>query len=137
MTAGDNDFKGDIKTGSPEERKGLALAALIISIVAFLCAFIPGWKLFASVCGVASLSIAVFCISKARKPGSRARLALWSMAVSILSLLAVGYFLLTSNTTPENDPGINEPVQVIEPAETDEAFNRLKNATDSTGNNNQ
>ena len=124
---------GDIRPGSPEERKGLALAALIISLAAVFCAFIPGWKIFAASCAVVSIAVAVFCIAKAKRPGSRARLALWALGFGILAILVIGYFLLTRPGPTEGTPVINEPVQQVSPAEDVRALDQLQQVTDSSG----
>jgi hypothetical protein len=120
----------DIKPGSPAERKGLALSALIIALSALFCAFINGWRLFSSICAVVALMVAVFCISKARKPGGRAKLALWALAIGILSLLVTGYFLLTrvpDTPAQPTDVGVHPG-----PADRGDAIDKLQEVTDTS-----
>ena len=127
--------RGEIQPGSPEERKGLAIAALVISFAAVFCAFIPGWKLFSAICSVVSIGISIYCISKTRKPGGRARIALWALGLAILAILIIGYSLLTSRTDGDREEEIREVEQVIRPAEIEDALNKLNSATDSAAAN--
>lgn len=121
----------EIQPGSPEERKGLALSALIIGLVALFCAFIAGWRIFAVISGVLAIGVAVFCIAKARKPGARARLALWALGAGILAILVAAYFWLTAVPAGVSEPAGNTEA-VIGPAEPEPGvLDKLNAVTDS------
>jgi hypothetical protein len=122
---------GDIKPGSAEERKGMSLAALIIALVGLFCVFIPHWKSLSAACAILAIVLAVYCISRTKRPGGRARMALWALAAGILGLLLFCYFLLT-RTSEAKTPVISEPVQVVEPAPDEAALDKLQQVTDST-----
>lgn len=122
----------DIQPGTPAERKGLALSALIIASCALLCAFVPGWLVFSLICAAIAIAIAVFCISKAKKPGGKARLALWALGIGILAILAAVYFLLTRSNAGAPPVTIEEQVQQVSPADQDRGAELLRQATDTT-----
>jgi hypothetical protein len=122
----------DIPVGSAEERKGMAFAALIIALCGLFCAFIPGWMIFSGVCALVAIIVASFCIYKAKRPGGRARLALWALGTGILSILVAAYFLLTRTTTPGTPGVVEEPVQQVSPAPSEAPLDKLQQATDSS-----
>jgi hypothetical protein len=121
---------GDIRPGSPEERKGLAFAALIIACTALFCSFIEGWRLFSAITGIMAIIIAVYCISRARRPGARARLALWALSIGILAVLVTAYFMITAVPPEATEPGVPTETE-IRPADQEGSLDRLKEVTDS------
>lgn len=113
------------------ERRSLALAALIMSLVALLCAFIEYWRIFAIVVAGAALMVALFVISRVRRKGRSVNMSVASIIIALCAAFAAGYFLSqlvagdTSAVPPELHDTASEPPN-------EETMERLRRNMDST-----
>ena len=118
-------------TPTPNERRSLSLAALIMSLVALLCAFIEGWRIFAIVVAVAALIVALFVLISVRRKGKSRSMSVAAIIISIVAGLASGYFL--SQLVAAGAPSI--PAELHDTAAEapgEETLERLRMNMDST-----
>jgi hypothetical protein len=120
-------------SGSPNrnERRSLALSALIMSLVALLCAFIVGWRQFALVVAGLALAVAVFVTTKVKHPGVSRKRALFAIIFSLAAAAVAGYYLSRIvDTDPDAVPGELHDTSVTAP--DDGTMDRLRMSMDST-----
>jgi lysylphosphatidylglycerol synthetase-like protein (DUF2156 family) len=89
-----------------QERKGLALASLIIALVALLCAFIVHWRIFALVCSGVAIVVSIISVRKAVRSGSPVKMQVAALIIAFLAIPVAAYFLY--NATPVDSPKPNE-----------------------------
>lgn len=108
------------------------MAAMIMALVAVLCAFITGWRIFSIVVAAAALVVALFVLSKVRHKGRSRTMSFIAILAALLAFGSSGYFLSsaaekTSQVPPElHDNPVAEPEEVT--------LDRLRQSMDSTQN---
>jgi lysylphosphatidylglycerol synthetase-like protein (DUF2156 family) len=76
-----------------EERKGFAIAALIIGFCALICSFLYGWRIFSMIIAIPGLIAGIISYRKALLTGKGRAKQITAIAFCILSILLSAYFL--------------------------------------------
>ena len=117
------------------ERRGLAIAGMVIGLVGLLCAFIHGWRMFAIVISFVGLIVSAISLKKAmqyKKGRSRQMVGIIS---SLFAIVVASYFLYTG---PDERPpleGDEIPAELHEdgvPGSKDENLGKIRDVIDST-----
>ncbi len=119
---------------SYNERRGLALAGMIIGLVGFLCAFIHGWRMFATGISFVALIVSVISLQKAVKHRKQKTRQIVGLISSLAAIAIAGYFLYTGPDEKGVFEGDQMPVNVHDdgvPGSKDENAKQLKGAIDS------
>jgi hypothetical protein len=126
--------KEEIGFTKGNERRGLALAGLIIALVGLLCAFIHGWRMFAIVISFVALIVSVISMQKAMKyHKGRVRQGI-GIITSLLAIALAGYFLYTGPSERPPLEGDEMPAKVKDdgvPGSKDENLKKLEKVIDS------
>ena len=113
------------------ERRGLALAALIMSLVALLCAFIIGWRIFALVVAGAALVVAVFVMTRVQRAGRSRTMSLLAIIFSLAAAALAGYYLSKAvDEEPREVPSELHDSSAVPP--DDETLDKLRMSMDSS-----
>ena len=70
---------------STNERRSLALSALIMSLVALFCAFITGWRMFSLAVAGAAFVVSIFVLTKVRHRGPSKRLSIAALGLALVT----------------------------------------------------
>ena len=117
------------------ERRGLALAGLIIGMVGLLCAFIHGWRMFAIVISFVGLVVSCISLQRAMKHHKNKSKQVAGILAALAAIVIAGYYLYTG---PDERPaleGDEMPVKVHEdgvPGSKDQNLEKVKQVIDST-----
>jgi uncharacterized membrane protein len=117
------------------ERRGLALAGMIIGLVGFLCAFIEGWRMFAIFISFVGLIVSIISLQKAMKHKKNKTKQVVGVLSSIAAIAIAGYFLYTGPDEKHILEGDKMPVNAHDdgvPGSKDENLNKVKDVIDST-----
>jgi hypothetical protein len=119
-----------------DERRSMALASLIISIVALLCSFMGGWRVFSIAIAGTAFIVGVFVLTKVRRPGPSKSMSVVSVVISIVAAALACYFLATARAEQEAQAEIPAELHDSAASTPDEStLDRLKNSMDTAQNN--
>jgi hypothetical protein len=79
------------------ERRSMALSALIMSLVSLFCAFISEWRTFSIVVSGAAFIVSVFVLTKVRHAGPSKSMSVSALIISIIAAACSVYFLTRIN----------------------------------------
>lgn len=120
---------------TPGERRSLALSSMIIGIVAFICVFIPGWRIFGLVIAVVGLILSAIGMRSAAREHTRNYRSVTGLIFSIAALGVAAYFIFSNAAVTEQKDAVTEmPAELTDSvpvAEEENALDKLKNITDS------
>lgn len=78
---------------TPDERKGLTLAALLMALVSFFCALMVHWEIFAIIVAIAAAVVALFVMTSVNRSGKSRGRALLSLLISLAAIVLAVYLL--------------------------------------------
>ena len=113
-----------------DERRSLALSALIMSLVAMFCAFITGWRIFSIVVAGASLIVACFILLSVRHKGRSRRMSFIAIIASFCAVAFSWYFL--ANMAPFDAGTMPSELHGEAAAPAEATLEKLRRGMDST-----
>ena len=109
------------------------MAALIMSLVALLCAFIVGWRIFSIVIAGVAFIVGVFVLTKVRHAGPSKTMSVSALVFAVIAAAFAGYFISVSR--PDDGTQSDIPAELHDSAAAAPAqstLDRLKNSMDTT-----